>query len=708
MNSETIFKCKLVAVVISIGICSGCSEKAPEVSKKDIPENPNIIYILTDDLGYGDLGVLFQNQLVTETSPVPRQFTPHLDRMAAEGAMLPHHYTAAPVCAPSRASFLLGKSQGHANVRDNQFDKALADELTVASALRKSGYATAAIGKWGLQGKDGTAPNWEAHPLERGFDYYLGYIRHRDGHEHYPKEGIYRGVKEVYENRRNITPDLDKCYTADLWTAAAKKWIVDHKQGQKGEQPFFMFLAYDTPHAVLELPTQAYPEGGGLEGGLQWTGEPGKMINTASGEVDSWMHPDYADAVYDHDGEATTPPEPWPNVYKRYATDTRRIDTAVGDLLQLLKDLEIDENTMVVFTSDNGPSRESYLENEPYEPTFFKSFGPFDGIKRDCWEGGLRMPTLARWPGKIPEGLTVSTPSISYDWMPTFIDAAGRPVPACSDGVSLLPSLTGLGDQPKSHVYVEYFQQGQTPDYDDFIENRQERSRQQMQMLRFGDTVAVRYDIKSQQDDFEIYDVVKDPQQKNDLADKMGSDSLQKRLKAKTLASRMPNSSAPRPYDDIAVPAVLVEELQKGISWKSFQGNFEWIPVTSGLQVAEKGIVDRPDDNVSMTESADLLYFEGYLEVPADGVYTFRIMEGDAVLRIHDALVIETDSGQSSDSGPSPDGTNAGNIRLKSGLHPFRLFVKFVNGDDQAIQLEWGRKGSESKAIPASQFFHLP
>ncbi len=485
-------------------------------AKTSAPQKPNIIFILTDDLGYGDLGVLFQNQLAKNNpSGTPREFTPNLDRMASEGVLLPHHYTAAPVCAPSRASLLLGRSQGHANVRDNQFDKALDNNLTLASVMRQAGYATAAIGKWGLQGKDDKAPNWTAHPLNRGFDYFLGYMRHRDGHEHYPKEGLYRGTKEVYENRTNIAPDLDKCYTADLWTAAAKKWIIDHQKGENATQPFFIYLAYDTPHAVLELPTQAYPEGGGLKGGIQWTGQPGQMINTASGEVDSWTHPDYAQAVYDDDANPATPKKSWPDVYKRYATDTRRIDSAVGDLIQLLKDLRIDDNTLVVFTSDNGPSRESYLEDQTNSPTFFKSFGPFDGIKRDVWEGGVRMPTIARWPGSIPKGRIIETPSISYDWMPTFVEVAGLPAPALSDGVSLLPSLLNKGKQAASHIYVEYFQGGETPAYEDFLPEHRSRRRNQMQMLRVGDTVGVRYDIQDQDDDFEIYDVVKDPQQEN-------------------------------------------------------------------------------------------------------------------------------------------------------------------------------------------------
>src|SRR5690606_19458811 len=171
----------------------------------------------------------------------------------------------------------------------------------------------------------------------RGFEYYYGYIRHRDGHEHYPKEGIHRGKKEVWENMTDVSAGLDRCYTTDLFTAKTKQIITDHVK-QSPEQPFFVYLAYDTPHAVLSLPTQAYPEGGGLEGGLQWLGEPGKMINTASGTPDSYYHPDYAEATWDHDADPTTAEQPWPDVQKRYATVVRRIDDSVADLMSLLKD----------------------------------------------------------------------------------------------------------------------------------------------------------------------------------------------------------------------------------------------------------------------------------------------------------------------------------------------------------------------------------
>ncbi|MCG2460740.1 sulfatase-like hydrolase/transferase [Flavobacteriaceae bacterium F89] len=688
-------------ILFFVSIWNGIAQGVAVLAGDTVGQKPNIIFILTDDLGYGDLGVFFQNQLVTGNAGHPRQFTPHLDQMAKEGALLPQQYSPAPVCAPSRASLLLGRSQGHSNVRDNQFDKALDNNYTLGSVLQKAGYTTAAIGKWGLQGKDDSGPNWTAHPLNRGFDYFLGYIRHRDGHEHYPKEGVYRGSKEVYENRTNIAQDLDKCYTADLWTAAAKRWIVDYKKGTGGQKPFFMFLAYDTPHAVLELPTQAYPKGGGLDGGLQWLGQPGHMINTASGKVDSWMHPDYSNATYDDDRSAASPQVPWPDIYKRYATDTRRIDDAVGDLLHLLKDLNIDDNTMVVFTSDNGPSIESYITGEPIVPTFFKSFGPFDGIKRDCWEGGLRMPSIARWPKHIPAGNIVETPSIFYDWMPTFTQIAGLPAPAVSDGVSLLPSLLKKGKQPESQIYLEYFEQGTTPEFEDFAANHRGRRRNQMQMVRLDNFVGVRYDIKSQHDDFEIYDVVKDPQQTNNLARTSNTTSLQRRMKDRVLQSRIPNVTAPRPYDDAPVPAVKGVIADPGIQWKAYEGDFPWVPAVATLTPTETGMSDYPNGNVGKVKSSGALYFEGYMRIPREGEYRFFIKTNTtALFKIHNATVIDADYEYFSNT------VKAGTINLTSGLHPFRLFLTSPQKGNPTLDLEWCGPGLDKEKIPATVFFH--
>jgi arylsulfatase A-like enzyme len=691
MNSPQIIFSGIAALAVVSAFGSG-----PQ-SKKDT-KKPNIIFILTDDLGWGDLGYQFQNQRAKlNVRSEPWTKTPNLDLLAKHGIQLPDHYCPAPVCAPSRASLLLGQHQGHANVRDNQFDKALADNHTIATVLKSAGYSTAIFGKWGLQGLGDEPSDWVAHPLNRGFEYFFGYMRHNDGHEHYPKEGIYDGKKEVYENYKNIADQLDKCYTADLWTAAAKQWIIQQTNVQKSEKPFFMFLSYDTPHAVIELPTQAYPEGGGLHGGLQWLNQPGHMINTASGVIDSWIHPDYAHATYDHDNNPATAEVAWPDVYKRYATSTRRIDSAVGDLIQLLKDLKIDDNTMIVFTSDNGPSRESYLA-ENFEPTFFNNFGPFDGIKRDALEGGVRVSALAYWPGHFPAGRVVKTPSSSYDWLPTLAQMAGVPAPAVADGVSLLPSLTGSGKQKESFVYVEYYEEGKTPKYDEFLPDHQGKRRNQMQMIRLNNYVGVRYDITSQSDNFEIFDITKDPQQGHDLAKNRGMETLQQQMKDKVLQSRRPNDSAKRPYDNELVPAIPALKTTQGVEWKAYQGNFLWVPNVETLIPSQTGTTDHPDITICKGDIKTLC-FTGYLQIPADGAYTFFLnTDCGAFLRIHEAAVIDADFGYVGGS------ERMGAIKLKAGLHSFELTYTTKPVAKPFLDFQWSGPGISKQQIPSSVF----
>ena len=690
MNSNYL---RLLLAACATGVVSGQNIQAKTTKR------PNIILIMADDMGWGDLGFQFQNQRAKlNVRSEPWSKTPNLDQLASLGVQLPNHYCPAPVCAPSRASLMLGRHQGHANVRDNQFDKAIENNHTIATVLKAAGYSTAAIGKWGLQGQGNKETAWVAHPLNRGFDYYLGYMRHSDGHEHYPKEGIYRGKKEVYENRTNIAANLDKCYTADLWTAAAKRWIVEQAQDQKSEKPFFVFLAYDTPHAVIELPTQAYPEGGGLHGGLQWLGQPGHMINTASGIVDSWMHPDYARATYDHDKNPATPEVEWPDVYKRYATSTRRIDSAIGDLVQLLKDLKIDDNTMIVFTTDNGPSRESYLP-EAYEPNFFNGFGPFDGIKRDLLEGGVRVSALAYWPGHFPAGRIVQTPSASYDWLPTFAQLAGVPAPAVTDGVSLVPSLTGSGKQRDSYVYVEYFEGGKTPGYEEFLPDHRNKKRNQMQMIRQNNYVGIRYNIHSHSDNFELYDIAKDPQQANNLDGKPGMDRIQQQMKDKVLQSRRPDPLAQRPYDDELIPSVSNVKTTAGVKWEAFKGNFQWVPDVTLLKPAQTGSASRPNSSVIRKTDIQALYFTGYIQAPTDGEYTFFLKTNHgAFLRLHDAALIDSDFGYASGS------ERQGTIRLKAGLHPFRLTYNIQAGESASPDIQWIGPGISRQPIPDSAF----
>jgi arylsulfatase A-like enzyme len=659
---------------------------------------PNIIFVLADDLGYGDIGILFQNSRAAKANRAePWHYTPQLDKLATEGIQLRHHYCPASVCAPSRASLLLGVHQGHANVRDNQFDKGLENNHTLATVLKQAGYATAAIGKWGLQGTGTNAATWPAYPTKRGFDYFLGYVRHADGHEHYPKEGVYRGVKQIWEMNSEISSNLDKCYTADLFTARAKKWIIDHRAANPA-QPFFMYLAFDTPHAVDELPTQAYPAGGGTHGGVQWLGTPGHMITTASGTVDSWVHPDYAQATFVTDTNANTP---WPDVYKRYATAVRRIDDCVGDLLQLLKDLNQDNNTLVIFASDNGPSIESYLKQD-LAANFFNSFGPFDGIKRDLWEGGLRVPALARWPGHIPAGTVSVEPSQSHDWMPTLAELAGVPAPARSDGVSLVPTLLGTGEQRKSTIYVEYhFAGAHTPKYTQFLQAHRNRIRQQMQVVRVGDYVGVRYNIRSHADNFEIYNVLTDPQEGTNLATDPKFAALQQQMKDTVLQGRRPDANAPRPYDTNLVPAVTVSKPLPGIEWRAYVGAFPWVPELTTLKSASSGITNAPTVSVRPCDSDFGLLFTGYLDVPGDGDYSFYLTaDTGALLRIHEATLIDADYHYRAGT------ERSATISLKAGKHPFRLYYTHGAQGLPALGLQWSGPGLAKQVVPATACLH--
>ncbi|SDG58890.1 Arylsulfatase A [Dyadobacter soli] len=696
-----VFKIRLL---VSICILLTAAPAAfPAGAQQQKPARPNIIFILVDDMGWGDVGAFWQNQRMRKGDrSEPWQRTPHLDAMAKGGAMLTNHYCAAPVCAPSRASILLGVSQGHANVRDNQFDKELQNTFTIGNVLQKAGYKTGLVGKWGLQGLNATEPEWPAHPLNRGFDYSYAYIKHVDGHEHYPKEGIYRGKKNVWENKTNVSDGLDKCFTTDLWTAAAKKWITAQSKSAVKEEPFFLYLAYDVPHAVLELPTQAYPSGGGLKGGLQWLGTPGKMINTASGEPDSYIHPDYANATYDDDKNPSTPEKPWPDTYKRYATLCRRIDDGIGDIFKLLKDLKIDENTMVVFTSDNGPSIESYLPKQyvNYTPEFFNSFGPFDGIKRDVWEGGVRVPAIVSWPGAIPASQVIDSPNASHDWLATFADAARIAAPARTDGVSLLPHLTGKGKKRESLIYIEYDQNGATPDFAEFSPNHRARQRNQMQKVRKGDYVGVRYNIRSADDDFEIYDVVKDPQEAHNLASGNALRTMQQDFKDYVLRVRRPDAEAPRPYDSALIPPIKTNGTKAGLKYKVFKGDYPWISDIRNMSPVEKGVLNGLDlSKIKTTEG--LLVIEGMIHAEKDGKYYLSMSgSGGFLLKMHHANLL--DGSFNYQNGQKIDGA----VNLKAGEHPIRIIYQPEKGQTPKLTFDWKFEKNESSSPGSSPFVY--
>ena len=621
---------------------------------------PNVIFILCDDLGYGDLGVTWQNQ----RKGTKKHETPNLDRFAAEGVRMERHYCPAPVCAPSRGSFLTGFHQGHCGIRNNDFDKALPDDHTIASLLKAGGYRTALVGKYGLQGKGGkSAAEWPAYPTKRGFDEFFGSVRHADGHLHYPahrwplgNSAGHRSKKEVWHNEKEISASLQKCFSSDLFTAYAKKWIVEGKELHP-QQPFFLYLAYDTPHAALQYPPCAYPDGGGLSGGVQWLGESGQMINTAKGEVDSWVHPDHRT-------------KEWTEAEKRQAGMIRRLDEHIGDLVQLLKDLGIDEETLVVFTSDNGPHDVHYLAKGDYDASRFQAYGPFNGIKRDVLEGGIRMPTLARWPKTIPAGRVDRHPSQFHDWMTTFLDGAELPLPAQADGVSLLPALTGQGEQEEGTVYIEYRNGSKTPNYQDFLPKHRKKKRGEQQVIFLDGYKGVRRNLTKAKKAFEIYDVVLDPVEEQNLAGSSPRfEELERRMQERVLQIRRPLATAKRPYDGLWIPAVTNRETELGLKAQFLAGDFPWVPrLQRGETVPVGGLTfEAPAKGV--------VHFFGYLKVEKEGEYRFLTDDTEMVLHLHDILVLDTDNGE------AKVGKVQRVLKLARGLHPIRGSRLVVEGE---------------------------
>ncbi len=639
-------------------------------------DKPNVIFILADDLGWGDLGVLHQNK----STHARKHKTPNLDQMAEEGIQMPSHYCPAPVCAPSRASLLMGVHQGHATVRNNQFDKALNDNHTLATVMKTAGYRTALIGKYGLQGEGKNPTTWPSYPTKRGFDEFFGYVAHRDGHVHYPADTWplgnspeHRVGKELWWNQQEVSKDLKSCYTTDLFTACSKAWITEHRKTNP-DQPFFLYLAYDTPHGALQVPPVAFPEGKGLGGGVQWIGQPGKMINTATGTIDSYRHPDYT-------GKG------WSDVEERFATMVRRIDNCVGDLLQTLRDLEIAENTLVVFSSDNGPHHESYIDKVDYEASSFQSYGPFDGTKRDTWEGGIRMPTLAWWPGHIHAHSVHPKATQFHDWMPTFAQLAGVAAPARSDGVSMANSLQGSRDSGESTIYVEYEQNGKTKSYSDFLETRRGRKRGQMQVLFMDGFKGIRTDIKSHVDSFEIYDLAADPGERKNLAATSASfEQLQQKMKDRVLRLRIPNGSAQRPYDQEPVPGYpeLEETAQKSII-AVYPGEFPYVPNVKSLTpvATHPSTAKMPVSNSFQASQRCAVEFNSWVQIKEPGICQLTFTTPTrAFLRIHEAGIVDADFGYESGT------TKTASIRLGVGFHPVTVTVLSDDQGKAAFDLE--------------------
>ena len=367
---------------------------------------PNIIFVLADDLGYGDLGCYGQKVIRT----------PHLDRMAAEGMRFTDCYAGSTVCAPSRCVLMTGQHTGHCLVRGNARVPLRPDEITVAKVLKQSGYATGLVGKWGLGEADSTGI-----PNRQGFDTFFGYLNQAHAHNYYP-EFLWRNETQVplanVVQRPPGQPDSPSgiatkrmAYSCDLMADEAAAFLRKHQ-----DRPFFLYLAYTLPHANNEA------------------GKQGMEV------------PDYGPYA-DKD---------WPEPQKGHAAMITRLDGYVGRLLADLKELGLDEKTVVFFSSDNGPHKEGGAD-----PEFFRSSGPLQGYKRSLHDGGIRVPMIVRWPGVIRPGSTSELVWAFEDFLPTAAELAGAKAPPGIDGISVVPTLRGQGPQPQhDFLYWEFHEGG--------------------------------------------------------------------------------------------------------------------------------------------------------------------------------------------------------------------------------------------------------
>lgn len=410
-----------------------------------LPENPNIIFVMADDLGYGDLGCYGQEVIQT----------PNLDRMAAEGMRFTDCYAGSTVCAPSRCVLMTGLHSGHAWVRGNARVPLRPDDVTVAEVLKQAGYQTAIIGKWGLG-----EPETTGIPNRQGFDYWFGYLNQRHAHNYYPAY-LWRNEERIplpnevnhVINGRDRRPGgvatKREVYSHDLFTEEALAFL-----DRAHDAPFFLYLAYTIPHANNEA------------------GNKGMEV------------PDYGPYA-DKD---------WPDPQKGLAAMITRMDRDMGTLLEKLQELGIDEETIVFFTSDNGPHKEG--GSDPY---FFQSMGPLNGYKRSLHDGGIRVPMIVRWPGRIQAGSINTHVWAFWDFLPTAAELAGLETPEGIDGISVVPSLLQRGKQAEHEfLYWEFHEGGASK-----------------QAVRMRHWKAVRVAGRPLQ----LYDLVNDIAEENDIAD---------------------------------------------------------------------------------------------------------------------------------------------------------------------------------------------
>ena len=418
------------------------------------PRRPNIVFVLADDLGYGDLGCYGQQKIRT----------PNIDRLAAEGMRFTQFYAGAPVCAPSRCTLLTGLHTGHAIIRDNgelptEGQRPIhASAVTVAEVLKAGGYRTAVVGKWGLGG-----PGTEGEPNRQGFDHWFGYLCQRQAHRYYPEHLWRNGEKVTLEQNQNGRRGQ---YSHDLMTAEAIQFIHGSAVAAKSDTPFFLYVAFTIPHVDLDAPD-----------------------DSMAPYVGKWDEKPFPGNHYRAEARPRA----------AYAGMVSRMDRDVGRILAALKDAGVDDDTLVVFSSDNGPTHAGGSD-----AAFFRSAGDSRGLKGSLFEGGLRTPLLARWPGKIAAGSTSDFVGAQWDLMPTFAEAGRAALPAGHklDGISFLPTLLGRAGQ-KAHDYLYW----ESP------------TRQGAQAVRLGDWKGVKVNVKRDPAaKLQLFNLKTDPAESRDVA----------------------------------------------------------------------------------------------------------------------------------------------------------------------------------------------
>ncbi len=421
-------------------------------------ERTNIIYIMVDDLGYGDLGCYGQKVIQT----------PNLDRLAAEGMRFTQHYAGHTVCRPSRLVLWMGQHVGHTGLAGNRARNLTSQESTVARLLHENGYRTGGVGKWSLGNvNEPSEIDNDGHPNRNGFDYWYGYMNQSNAHNFYPTF-LWENDKQVPLPGNVIRTDPESrgrvsskrvSYSHDFMTRAALDFVRRNK-----DEPFLLHIHWTIPHANNE----------------------GGRVTGDGMEIPS--HGIYAE-------------KDWPNPEKGFAAMITHMDRDVGRLLDLLKELDLDDETLVLFTSDNGPHQEGGHKHE-----FFDSNGPLKGYKRSMHEGGIRVPLIARYPGKVAPGTESDLPSAFWDFLPTACEIAGVEPPQDIDGISYWPTLAGESNRQKQHEYLFWSSlEGETS-----------------VGVRYGDWKLVKYRAKrgnnSNAEDWRLYDLTRDIGEERDIA----------------------------------------------------------------------------------------------------------------------------------------------------------------------------------------------